>query len=85
MFGKRTGQPGVAAPRRVEVGGTRRIDRSGHVGEQERQALMVDDLAAERRSLLAVGDRRVECRLGQPHGDGCDAEPPGVQRTEGDL
>src|ERR1700727_425250 len=46
---------------------------------------MIDDPAAERRSLLSVGNRLVERCLRQPDGDRGDAQATGIQRTEGDL
>ena len=48
-------------------------------------ALMVDDLAAERRSLVGVFGGFVQRGLRQPDGDGGDAQPAGIQCAEGDL
>ena len=39
------GQSGVPAASRIEVGGACRIDGGGHVGKQEAEALMINDLS----------------------------------------
>ncbi len=75
----------VLEPGRGEVRRPGRPDRRGHVGEQEGEALVVDDLLAERLPRLGVGDGVVEGSLGQPGRDGGDAEPSRVQAGEGDL
>ena len=46
---------------------------------------MVNDLAAERRSLVRITRRLVQRRLRQPDGDRGDAQPARIQRGEGDL
>ena len=46
---------------------------------------MVNDLAAESRSLIGVPRRLVQRSLRQPDGDRGDAEPAGIQCAEGDL
>ena len=46
---------------------------------------MVDDLAAERRSLVGVPGGLVERGLGDPDRHRGDAEPAGIQRGERDL
>ena len=74
------GRPCVlAAGRRARYVARAGLDGGGHVGEHEREALVVDDRLAERLALLGVGDRVVERALGEPGGDGGDAEPAGVE------
>ena len=81
----RVRQAGVAAAGGVEVGGAGADHRGGHVGQQEAEALMVDDLAAEGRSFLGVGDGLVQRGLRETDRDRGDAQPSGVQGAEGDL
>ena len=75
----------IATPRGVEVGCPGGVDGGGHVGEEEAEALVVDDLAAERGSFVCVVDGGVECCLCEAGGDGRDAESAGIQCGEGDL
>ena len=75
----------VASARGVEIRRACTGHRGGHVGQHEPQALMVDDLAAERGSLVGVGGGLVQRGLRQPDGDGGDAQPAGIQCAEGDL
>ena len=79
------GRPEIAPPRGVEVGRARAGHRGGHVGQQEAQPLVVDDLAAERRSLVGVGDGLVQRGLRQPDRHRGDAQPTGIQCAERDL
>ena len=79
------GSPAVAPPGRVEVERAAGLDLGGHVGEQERQALEVDDRPAELLALLGVGDGVVERGLGQADRAGGDAEPAAVERGQRDL
>jgi hypothetical protein len=75
----------IAASRRVKVSSTGAGDCGGHVGQKEAQPLVVDDLAAERRSFVGVGGGVVQGGLRETHRDGCDAEPPRVQPGKRDL
>jgi hypothetical protein len=76
--------PGVAAAGGVEVGGAGGVDGGGHVGEQEAQPLVVDDLLAEGAALVGVVDGGVQRGLREAGGDGRDAQAPGVERGERD-
>ncbi len=78
-------QPLVLEPRRREVRRPRGLDRGGHVGQHEREALVLDDRLAEGLALAGVGDGVVERALGEPGGDGGDAEPAGVEPGQRDL
>jgi hypothetical protein len=68
----------------VQVGGARGRHGRLHVGEQERQPLVVDDRLPERLALLRVPHRDVQRALGHTGGDRRDAQPPGVQPGQGD-
>ena len=60
-------------------------DRGGHVGQQESQALVVDDLAAERRSLVGVADGLVESGLREPTATAAMPSRPESSARERDL
>ena len=83
------GLPGVGLAGVLAAGGhqVRRaggLDRGGHVGEQEGEALVLDDRPAERLPLAGVADGDVEGGLREPDGDRADAEAAGVEGGEGD-
>ena len=60
----------VLEPGRVQGHRAGGLDRRLHVGEHERQSLVVDDPLAEGLALLGVRDRVVERALRETGGDG---------------
>ncbi len=75
----------IASARGIEVGCPCADDRGAHISQQEAEPLVVDDLAAERRSFVRIPHCLVQRGLRQSGGHCGDAQPAGVQCAESDL